>query len=124
MRLGLNGEYMITDRLKIMGDIAWLPVSNLTAHDNHWLRASINPLKQVGDSSKNYQLEAVLSYKVTEKVSLGVGARHWHFEASGHTQFLGATSTSPMKFKSDRTTIFTQLSYTFGGEKASGVLGK
>ena len=124
MRLGLSGEYMITDRLKIMGDAAWLPVSNLTAYDNHWLRANINPLKEVGNSSKNYQLEAVLSYKVTEKVSLGVGARHWHFEASGHTQFPGVTSTSPMKFKSDRTTIFTQLSYTFGGEKVAGVLGK
>lgn len=124
MRLGLNGEYMITDRLKIMGDAAWLPVSNMTSNDNHWLRANINPLKQVGDSSKNYQLEAVLSYKVTEKVSLGVGARHWHFEASGHTQFPGVAATSPMKFKSDRTTIFTQLSYTFGGEKAAGVLGK
>jgi len=124
MRLGLNGEYMITDRLKIMGDIAWLPVSNLTAYDNHWLRADINPMKEIGNSNKNYQLEAVLSYKVTEKVSLGVGARHWHFEASGHTQFPGATSTSPMKFKSDRTTIFTQLSYTFGGEKVAGVLGK
>ena len=124
MRLGLNGEYMITDRLKIMGDAAWLPVSNMTSNDNHWLRANINPLKEVGDSSKNYQLEAVLSYKVTEKVSLGVGARHWHFEASGHTQFPGVAATSPMKFKSDRTTIFTQLSYTFGDEKAAGVLGK
>ena len=124
MRVGLNGEYMITDRLKIMADAAWLPVSNLTAYDNHWLRSNINPLKEVGDSSKNYQLEAVLSYKVTEKVSLGLGARHWHFEATGHTQFPGVTATSPMKFKSDRTSVFTQLSYSFGGERAPGVLGK
>ena len=115
MRLGLNGEYMINDSLKIMADVAWLPISNLKSFDNHWLRADINPLKQIGDGNKNYQLEAVISYKVTEKISLGVGARHWHFEASGHTQFSTATSTSPMKFKSNRTSVFTQLSYSFGG---------
>lgn len=111
VRLGLGGEYVIMDRLKISGDFAWLPLSHMTAYDNHWLRANINPLKQKGKSSKGYQLEAIATYSATKKISFGIGARYWKFDASGYATSFNA----PMKFNSDRTTVFTQVSYAFGG---------
>lgn len=122
MRLGVRGEYWINDRLKVIGEAAWLPISRLSASDNHWLRANINPQEETGRSSKNYQLESVLSYKMTDKLSVGFGARYWHFEALGGTQFPNRTTKAPLKFESNRTTLFTQLSYSFGDEKAPGVL--
>jgi outer membrane protease len=113
LRVGLSGEIPINDLIKVSGDVAWLPISNLTATDNHWLRPDINPMKESGSSRKNYQAEVVASYKVTDHINLGVGVRYWNFQTNGTTQFPTAPATSPIVIKSGRTTIFSQVSYSF-----------
>jgi opacity protein-like surface antigen len=114
MRLGLNATYEITDKVRLNGDVAWLPRSYLRGIDRHWLRADINPMIEKAHGFGNYQLEAVLSYAITEKIGLGIGARYWYFEASGHTKFPFVNTTSSEYFKSTRSTVFSQLSYIFG----------
>ncbi len=41
VRLGLNAQWRITDRLMLTGDLAWLPVAWLNANDRHWLRTDL-----------------------------------------------------------------------------------
>ena len=115
LRLGANVDAMVTDRIKIDLDAAWLPYSAFAATDNHWLRPDINPLTETGSSSAGYQLEGVASYRLTDRVWLGAGARYWSFYTPpGKTQFPGGIPSSPEKFWSNRVTCFLQLSYTLG----------
>lgn len=114
MRVGLGGEFNVTDHISLVGQAAWLPFSRLEAVDNHWLRSDINPMKESAIGHQGYQLEAIASYKLTDRVSVGVGARHWSFSGSGHTKFPTATNQSPLTFSSNRSSIFAQLSYAFG----------
>ena len=115
MRLGLNIQGNLTDRFKLTLDGAWLPISEFSATDNHWLRPNINPLAEKGHGSQGYQLEGVLSYLLTDNLSVGAGARYWSFSApSGSTQFPGGFPQSPEKFKSTNTMGFLQLSYALG----------
>jgi opacity protein-like surface antigen len=113
LRLGANLDALLTDRIKVELDAAWLPYSAFSATDNHWLRSEINPQVETGHGGDGYQLEAAASYRLTESVWLGAGARYWSFYApQGNARF--PDGPSPMKFWSDRATYFLQASYTFG----------
>ena len=118
LRLGLVGSVMLTERLKLSGEAAWLAHAKMNAKDNHWLRPDINPLSEKGDSSKGYQLEAVLSYAVTDRWSVGAGARYLSLKADGGVQFPYPIPRSPEKFESSRLTGFLQASYRFGDPAA------
>jgi hypothetical protein len=48
MRVGLAGQAMLTDRIKLSAEAAYLPYVSLSGYDNHWLRPNINPLPQGG----------------------------------------------------------------------------
>lgn len=114
LRLGLAGDMMLTDRLKVTAEAAYLPYVKLDAIDNHWLRPEINPLAESGNGW-GVQLEAFLSYMVTDAFNVGVGGRYWHMQTdSAHTKFPGAPP-SPMDFKTERYGVFLQGSYKFGG---------
>lgn len=121
VRVGLAGEMMLTDRLKLSADAAWLPYVRFTGNDNHWFRPDINPLADSGRGHNGYQLEAIASYKLTDRVSLGVGARYWKMSAKGHTQFPWGVPSSPTRYDYNRSTVFLQASYAFGGP-AEGAL--
>jgi len=114
VRLGLAGDGMLAERLKLSGDLAWLPYSSFRGIDNHWLRPDINPQMESASGDGGFQLEGALSYGLSDSVSLGVGARYWSFVATGHTQFPGVSETSPERFVSNRTFAFAQISYAFG----------
>lgn len=111
LRLGLAGE-MRFDRLKLSAEAAYLPVVDLSGFDHHWLRASINPLPQSGSGS-GYFLQALLSYDLTQKISVGVGGRYWSMETgTGRTKF-PLLQASPTKFETHRAGAFLQASYAF-----------
>ena len=120
VRLGVAGDMMITDRLKVAADAAWLPWTSVNgSYDNHWLRPDINPLNDHGHGS-GYQLEGVLSYLVTDRLSVGLGARYWNMTAKGSTQFPGSPP-SPTNYSVNRTMLFAQVSYAFGGPSAPSI---
>jgi len=79
VRLGAVGEYMLTDRLKLTGEAAYLPYVKFTGEDNHFggnsgILSSVFP--QSGHGA-GVQLEALLSYALTDQFSVGVGGRYW-----------------------------------------------
>lgn len=112
--LGLNVRAPLTERLRLEVDAAYLPYVNRAGFDNHWFRADINPQSEVGHGWGT-QFEAILSYAVTDRFSVGVGGRYWYFATdSASTIFPREATTSPMQFYAERYGGFVQTSYKFG----------
>lgn len=117
-RVGVGGDVLLMDRLKLAAEAAWLPYMSFHGWDNHWQRPEINPLPEWGHGYNGFQAESVLTYALTERVDVGVGARYWLFHAqNGWTQFPGVPS-SPQSYTSSRYGVFVQASYRFGGDPA------
>jgi opacity protein-like surface antigen len=124
LRLGVDGDLKFGDRVKLHVEGAWLPYVMLDGADTHWLRigsfpgAFTGPIPEDG-KGWGYQLEAVLSYRLTNNVSLGVGGRYWHMQTSGSTHFENhvvgmSASPQPVKWKTDHYGVFVQGSFKFG----------
>jgi opacity protein-like surface antigen len=123
LRMGVTGDVWLNDNLKLSADAAWLPFSYLDGRDTHWLRLDTpggflasEPL--TGTGHDGYQVEAVLSYQVAPAVSLGVGGRLWHDEATGfvHQENILVSSPGmavPAKFTTDRYGGFLQAAVHF-----------
>jgi opacity protein-like surface antigen len=115
LRVGVNGETMITDRLKIGADVAYLPYVTFDGIDNHVLRNLISPESATG---RGVQLESVLSYFITDRVSVGVGGRYWAMWSTKDaiTEFGGAPCPcQTLPVKTERYGAFLQAAYRFGG---------
>ena len=124
LRIGLNGETDITQRLKLNLDAAFLPVVRLTGTDAHWLRISSlrgdfnGPIPEEGNGW-GYQLEGILSYQVTNAISVGVGGRYWHMQTNGHAHFEGHVNgfqafPQVEDWKTDSVGAFLQTGIKFG----------
>lgn len=79
LRVGAAGEFNLAPRVRLSWDAAFLPYVSVDAQDTHYFAktskvASINPLTGYGTGA---QLEAMLSYDLTDQWSIGVGARYW-----------------------------------------------
>jgi outer membrane protease len=120
VRLGLNAQWGITDRLMLTGDLAWLPVAWLNANDHHWQRTDlVSATPQPGGGVNNVQLELVLSYYVTPAFSLGIGGRYWNITTGSQGATMDFTvdgfSRQPLSFQTERWGGFLQAAYKFGG---------
>ena len=123
-RVGIGGDVLLTDRLKLAAEAVWLPYMSYRGTDNHWLRSDINPQLDTGHGVNGFQTESVLSYALNERIDVGVGARYWLFQAQhGSTQFPDVENRSPMNFISSRYGAFVQASYKFG-DAAAPVVAK
>jgi hypothetical protein len=124
LRLGLDGDIDFTNRLKLNVDAAWLPMVWLNGTDTHWLRISTNPGDFSGPLPEDgtgwgYQLEGILSYRVTDFISVGIGGRYWHMQTKGHTHFEGHINgfqafPQPLDWKTDNYGVFLQTGLKFG----------
>lgn len=80
--------------------------------DDHLLRSLVSPESGHGTG---VQLEAMLSYAVTDQLSLGVGGRYWSmWTTSGDTDFGGNGTIIPMRFAAEQAALLVQGSYAFG----------
>ncbi len=75
LRIGLSGEAMLTDRVKLSTDIAYLPYVTDESLDNHVFKTRLFPGK--ADAGGGVQLEGIASYYLTAQFSVGVGGRYW-----------------------------------------------
>jgi opacity protein-like surface antigen len=122
--LGLNTQIYLWPRVRLEVDTAYLPYATRDGFDNHWLRPDINPQPESGHGW-GAQLEAIFSYAVTDRFSVGAGGRYWYFTTTdAQTQFPDKTTRSPMKFYLERYGGFLQASYKFdeGHVLAAGAL--
>ena len=81
LRTGVSGELALTGRLKLSADAAWLPVTYFTGTDHHWgwTPTKIFPASGNGNGA---QFDAILSYAITDRFSLGAGGRYWSFKTT------------------------------------------
>nr|WP_249811325.1 outer membrane beta-barrel protein [Bradyrhizobium sp. 197] len=114
--VGLNTRVPLSDRWKLEIDAAYLPYVNFQGEDNHWLRPDINPGPEQGHGWGT-QIEAIVSYAMTDRLSVGVGGRYMYLAtSSAYTQTAGVPGIQPEKFYTERWGGFVQTSYRFGGD--------
>ncbi len=112
--VGLNTQMALSPRWKLEVDAAYLPYVDRAGVDNHWARADINPGPETG-KGWGTQVEAILSYAVNDRLSIGVGGRYWYFTTtSAASQFPSAAASPPLKYTSERYGGFVQASYKIG----------
>jgi hypothetical protein len=91
LRLGLEASVEFDSRWKFI-DAAWIPYAALYGADSHLLRIGTNPGDFTGPIPEDgkgwgYQLDAMVSYRFNEYISVGAGGRYWHVEAKGYAHF-------------------------------------
>jgi putative salt-induced outer membrane protein YdiY len=99
MRFGGVVDFNLTDRLKWNGDFAWV-ITNQRALDTHYFTFGDSPANGTG---YGYQLESILKYQVTDKFSVGVGGRWWHFKTNSIDVF-----NQLLQYQTDRYGVFFQ----------------
>lgn len=118
-RVGLAADIKLMDRLKLSVDAAWVPYATITASDTHWLRLDTSfsgPIPETGSGS-GAQVEAALSYQLTQAFTFGVGGRYWHMETRGSADFASIVPGAlpqPVNFVTDRFGAYLQGAYRFG----------
>ena len=111
LRIGANGEIMITDRFKLGADVAYLPYVAFNGTDDHVLRALII---QESGTGRGVQLEGILSYMITDQFSFGVGGRYWAMWTTKDAIADDNSAPCPCQTqpaKAERSGVFVQLSY-------------
>jgi hypothetical protein len=111
LRVGVAANWWITHSLKINVDAAYLPYVRFSGFDNHWLRSLIINESGVG---RGTQIEAMLSYYLTEDFSLGLGARYWSlWTTSGTDAFNKTLSSRSDSYMLERYGVLAQATYRF-----------
>jgi len=117
LRLGFAGEVMVWDRLRLNGEVAYLPWVKFNGRDDHHARDVPTFFSQSGDGH-GVQTEVVLSYLLTDQFSIGVGGRYWamwttdgQFTCTGCSGAGVTNPPSPFKGNTERFGTFLQGSY-------------
>ena len=118
LRVGLSSQLMLTDRLRLTADVAYLPAVNFTGLDSHNARQLLLP--ETASRGDGVMIEAVLGYNVTNAWNVGIGGRYWAFNTRDGTtsfNFLGfpPAFVEPARYNSERYGMFVQSSYKWGG---------
>lgn len=121
LRLGVAGEYMLTDRLKVAAEAAYLPYVSFSGEDNHFLGSSgvLASLFPQAGRGAGVQLEAMLSYALTDRLSIGVGGRYWSMWTT-HALFCSHQAgtapcmpQAPIRAATEQVGVLIQSSYKF-----------
>lgn len=114
VRLGLAADIPVFDKLRLNVEGAYLPWVWLNGTDNHLLRADLNGPTPEDGNGWGYQLEAILTYPITDAFSIGLGGRYWHMQTKGNADFTASGGTTqPLDFKVDLYGVFVQAGYRF-----------
>jgi outer membrane autotransporter protein len=126
VRVGAAADFALTPRLKLSVDAAYLPYVSFKGMDNHvafiFPNGSHELLPQAG-TGNGVQIEASLSYAVTDNLSLGIGGRYLAESVTGTNGFMnldnagnpdGTYTKVPQKTAVEQATGFAQISYHFG----------
>jgi opacity protein-like surface antigen len=122
---------MLSNRLKLTADVAYVPGVTFTGLDDHLLRQLLLP--EASSSGNGVMLEAILGFNITDAWNVGIGGRYWAWNMNTGTEtfnFLGApppTANQLARFTSERYGMFAQASYkwddTTPAAKASVLAG-
>lgn len=110
MRLGIAGDLQLIPGLTLSADAAYLPYVHISGVDDHVLRSLISPEQANGAGT---QLELILKYALTERLSIGVGGRYWAMWTKDGIVNFGGEEPVPMRFSVEQAALLFQGSYTF-----------
>ncbi|MBS0252492.1 MAG: porin family protein [Proteobacteria bacterium] len=112
LRLGTAIDIALAPRLTLAGEAAYLPYVQFSGTDDHVLRSLLSPEDGHG---VGMQLEATLSYALTDALSIGVGGRYLSmWTTSGEVDFGGTGELVPMRYSAEQAQLLVQGSYKFG----------
>lgn len=127
LRVGAAGDVMLSQRVKLSADVAYLPYAQFSGVDDHFFlnTGRINRFSPESGTGRGVQLEGLLSYYLTPQFSVGIGGRLWStWTNSGHYsqtvinpavgEVVGTTPRFPGQFKSEQSALFVQAAYEFG----------
>ncbi len=119
LRVGVNGDIMITDQFKLGADVAYLPYVAFNGTDDHLQRIPpfISPESGTGEG---VQLESILSYMITDQFSVGVGGRYWAMWTTKAINDFAGVEVQTEAAKTDRYGVFVQLDYRGIGSLLKG----
>jgi hypothetical protein len=125
LRLGAATEFYLASALKLSVDAAYLPYVAVDAEDRHYAGNSAtvisrNPMEGSGVGT---QLEVMLSYDVTDQISVGVGGRYWAMwttdatERRTYNRELGGWQANPqhnnVRIETERLGVLGEVRYAF-----------
>jgi hypothetical protein len=111
LRLGVSADVQIVPGLTLSADAAYLPYVQFTGLDDHVLRDLLSPESGNGTGA---QIELILKYALTERLSVGVGGRYWSMWTTDGTVDFGGEEIVPMRYSVEQAALLVQGSYTFG----------
>jgi opacity protein-like surface antigen len=116
LRVGINAVVMVTDRLSLTADAAYLPYVAFQGSDNHVLRNGISPEAGTG---QGVQLEGIVGYSLGKYFSVGAGGRYWAMWATNaNTNFFGTPCPcQTLPARTERYGVFLQASAKLDGLK-------
>jgi opacity protein-like surface antigen len=125
LRIGIAAETMLTESVKLSGEVAYLPWVKVTGVDDHFFGNTGMLAEEFAGSGngRGVQVEALLSYYLTPQFSIGVGGRYWAMWTTDATVsctfgafgLCGATPTPPQFFKAvvEQAGVIVHASYKF-----------
>lgn len=127
LRVGAAGDVMLSPRVKLSADVAYLPYAQFTSVDHHFFLNTgiLNSFFPDTGTGHGVQLEGLLAYYLTPHFSVGIGGRFWSmWTNSGHYsqtvvipsagEVVGSSGRFPAQFKSEQMALFVQAAYEFG----------
>jgi len=124
LRIGLSAEVRLADRWKLAADAAYLPYVSFNWLDDHLQR---NLQVQMWGQGIGVQTQALLSYDVTDRLSIGVGGRYWAmWSTSAQASYIYPAPQQPSlpipnRNSVDLLGVFTQVSYRFDPDRTIAV---
>ena len=105
LRLGLTADLLLSERLKLTGEVAYDWISQ-RSQDTHYFTLGGDPASGHGSG---FQAEGILSYQLTDAFIIGIGGRWWHFTTNSIDSF-----QQLLQHTTDRYGGFVQASFKFG----------
>lgn len=118
-RLGVTGQFAITERLSFSAELAAIPYAAVRNKDSHLLRQDLGPSPNVIADSQyavGGEAELMLTYAVTPGIELGVGGRYWGLTARRGEVTFGpafATNSALNRFDQQRYGLLLQAKGKF-----------
>ncbi|MGA2892247.1 MAG: outer membrane beta-barrel protein [Xanthobacteraceae bacterium] len=123
LRVGLSGQVALADRVTLAADAAFLPYVGYTWLDDHLDSGDQHLMFGQGIG---VQTQAVLSYNLTDRLSIGIGGRYWAmWSTSAVRQYIPPTSDpGPNRNTVELAGAFAQAAYRFApGDPAAAKSG-
>jgi len=123
LRLGASADLVLVPHLKLSADAAWLPDVRFEGLDVHPQRTGVSSIfSPQSGNGRGVQLEATLTYDLTDRFSVGVGGRYWATWTTDGQVNLFLSGLQPERFAAEQAAVFFQASYKFGVPCCAGLL--